>query len=187
MELIWERFKILKLFKGTFFGKKIAFWIEKGNDEVRYLENRLGIDNELHFEFNEKKQFNCLSKPVPYCLSDAKGRPSTINKMEALKNEVSILHRYYEPEMAKILQFLYPGLAVESFCQIDGRFHWLKYYLCDEQRWFFISSIENSATENSVSTRWCILLCQTRIKTVLFRTDLYLKISGWNNDLKINI
>ena len=141
----------------------------------------------MHFEFNEKKQFNCLSKPVPYCLSDAKGRPSTINKMEALKKEVSILHRYYEPEMAKILQFLYPGLAVESFCQIDGRFHWLKYYLCDEQRWLLISSIKTSATENIVSTRWCILLCQTRIKTVLFRTDLYLKLWFKNQYLTLVI
>ena len=101
---------------------------------MQYLENRLGIDNELHFEFNQKKQFNCLSKPVPYCLSDAKGRPSTINKMEALKEEVSILHRYYQPEMENVYRLLFPDLPVKDFCNKDGRFHWLKYYLCNEKR-----------------------------------------------------
>ena len=98
------------------------------------MEDRLGIDHELHFEYNEKKKFNCLSKPVPYCLSDAKGRPSTINKMEALKNEVSILHRYYQPEMEKIYELIFPDQPVNEFCKKDGRFHWLKYYLCHEQR-----------------------------------------------------
>ena len=29
--------------------------------------------NELEFKFNEAKGFPCLDKPVPYCLSDAKG------------------------------------------------------------------------------------------------------------------
>ena len=111
------------------------FWIKKGDEEVYYLEDRLGIDHELHFEYNKKKQFNCLSQPVPYCLSDAKGRPSTINKMEALKNEVSILHRYYQPEMEKTFELLFPGTSVKDFCNTDGRFHWLKYYLCNEQRW----------------------------------------------------
>ena len=101
---------------------------------MQYLENRLGIDNELHFEFNQKKQFNCLSKPVPYCLSDAKGRPSTINKMEALKEEVSILHRYYQPEMENVYRLLFPDLPVKDFCNKDERFHWLKYYLCNEKR-----------------------------------------------------
>ena len=99
-----------------------------------YLEDKLGIDHELHFEYNKKKQFNCLSQPVPYCLSDAKGRPSTINKMEALKNEVSILHRYYQPEMEKIFKLLFPDTRIEDFCYTDGRFHWLKYYLCNEKR-----------------------------------------------------
>ena len=56
----------------------------KGNNEVEYLESRLGIEKELEFEFNENKKFNCLSKPVPYCLSDAKGRKSSINKIKAM-------------------------------------------------------------------------------------------------------
>ena len=70
----------------------------KGNNEVEYLEGRLGIEQELQFEFNEKKKFNCLTKPVPYCLSDAKGRKSSINKMEAMDlqttNSLKMTHSY---------------------------------------------------------------------------------------------
>ena len=60
----------------------VGYEIWKGNEETAYLEEQLGIEQELKFEFNEEKKFNCLTEPVPYCLSDAKGRPSTINKME---------------------------------------------------------------------------------------------------------
>ena len=105
-----------------------------GNEEVRYLEDRLGIDNELHFEFNKKKQFNCLSAPVPYCLSDAKGRPSTINKMEILTKEVEILHNYYKNEMERTYKLLFPKMDILDFCQNENRFKWLRYYLCNEKR-----------------------------------------------------
>ena len=66
-----------------------SFQSVKGNEEVEYLEDRLGIEKELQFEFNKKKKFNCLTKPVPYCLSDAKGRKSSINKMEARDSQTS--------------------------------------------------------------------------------------------------
>ena len=34
-----------------------------GNDEVRLIEERFGIDRELQFEFNQEKKFNCLVTP----------------------------------------------------------------------------------------------------------------------------
>lgn len=99
-----------------------------------------------------------MTQPVPYCLSDAKGRPSTINKMEgrdsrtnlqikkefhtypsqvnpskALKEEASILHNYYKPEMQKIYKLIYPELPVTEFCQNETRYKWLKNYLCETQ------------------------------------------------------
>ena len=64
-----------------------------GNTEAKYFERRLGLNNELHFEFNEKKKFNCLSRPIEYCLSDAKGRKSAVDKKSALKEESKILRR----------------------------------------------------------------------------------------------
>ena len=63
----------------------------KGNQETKYLEEELELKHELEFEFNSNKGFNCLVEPTDYCLSDAKGRPSTVNKMAALAKEVSIL------------------------------------------------------------------------------------------------
>lgn len=98
MEQIWERLEMKTGFRyqeshettddGQRHPKTIfdpdSFRSIKGNNEVEYLESRLGIEKELEFEFNEKKKFNCLSKPVPYCLSDAKGRKSSINKIEAM-------------------------------------------------------------------------------------------------------
>ena len=62
-----------------------------GNKEAQYFERRLGLNNELHFKFNEKKKFNCLNRPIEYCLSDAKGRKSTVDKKSALKAESTIL------------------------------------------------------------------------------------------------
>ena len=47
--------------------------------EARYFESFLKVPNELKFEMNEKKGFMCLKKPFEFCLSDAKGRKSTIN------------------------------------------------------------------------------------------------------------
>ena len=75
--------------------KIVGFEILKGNEETAYLEEQLGIEKELKFEFNEEKKFNCLTEPVPYCLSDAKGRPSTINKMEGRDSRTDELMNLY--------------------------------------------------------------------------------------------
>ena len=34
-----------------------------GNDEAKYIESRFGLEQELQFEFNEEKKFNCLTQP----------------------------------------------------------------------------------------------------------------------------
>ena len=34
-----------------------------GNDEAGYIEKRLGLEQELHFEFDKQKKFNCLKQP----------------------------------------------------------------------------------------------------------------------------
>ena len=51
----------------------------EAEQEAKYFESFLKVSNELIFEMNEKKGFMCLKKPFEFCLSDAKGRKSTIN------------------------------------------------------------------------------------------------------------
>ena len=48
-------------------------------DEAQEFEQFLGLENDLEFGRNEEKGFMCLSKPVEFCLSDAKGRKSTLD------------------------------------------------------------------------------------------------------------
>ena len=62
-----------------------------GNSEAVYLETQLGLKHQLHFEINAKKHFNCLTKPNAFCLSDAKGRPSSIDKRAKLSHEIKVL------------------------------------------------------------------------------------------------
>ena len=97
------------------------------------MEGELELEHELQFEFNRAKGFNCLVEPTDYCLSDAKGRPSTVNKMAALSHEVAILRQYYQPEMEKVFDLLYPQYNgnYTTFCSIKKpRFEWLKTYVC---------------------------------------------------------
>ena len=48
-------------------------------DEARKFEEFLGVESDLDFERNAEKGFMCLSKPVEFCLSGAKGRKSTLD------------------------------------------------------------------------------------------------------------
>ena len=41
--------------------------------EFAEIENFFGLESELEFRFNRTKGFPCLRRPVPYCLSAAKG------------------------------------------------------------------------------------------------------------------
>ena len=41
--------------------------------EFEKIENFFGFENELEFRFNRTKGFPCLHRPVPMCLSAAKG------------------------------------------------------------------------------------------------------------------
>ena len=41
--------------------------------EFANIEKFFGLESELEFRFNRTKGFPCLHRPVPYCLSDAKG------------------------------------------------------------------------------------------------------------------
>ena len=41
--------------------------------EFSKIEEFFGLENELEFRFNRTKGFPCLHRPVPYCLSAAKG------------------------------------------------------------------------------------------------------------------
>ena len=41
--------------------------------EFAKIERFFGLDSELEFRFDRTKGFPCLQRPVPYCLSDAKG------------------------------------------------------------------------------------------------------------------
>ena len=66
-----------------------------------------------------------------HCLSDAKGRPSTVNKMEALSKEVTILRQYYQAEMDAVYDIIYPKYKRSEFCSVQKpRFEWLKTYVC---------------------------------------------------------
>ena len=99
-----------------------------GNVETTHLEEQLGLKYELKFEFNNQKGYNCLVQPHQYCLSDAKGRPSTIDKRAKLKKEISILEDYYKPQMQMIFELLFPNLSREEFCENleVQRFKWLR-------------------------------------------------------------
>jgi len=102
-----------------------------GNVEVAYLEQRLSLAHQLEFEFNAKKKFNCLASPLEYCLSDAKGRPSTIDKRAKLKLEIEILQEYFKPQMVALFKLLYPQLSPSEFCEGQNqRFQWLSPYIC---------------------------------------------------------
>ena len=46
--------------------------------EFEVIENFFGVDHELNFRFNVTKGVPCLHKPVPMCLSSAKGKYSTL-------------------------------------------------------------------------------------------------------------
>ena len=48
-------------------------------DEARKFEEFLGVESDLDFEKNAEKGFMCLSKPVEFCLSGAKGRKSRLD------------------------------------------------------------------------------------------------------------
>ena len=41
--------------------------------EFAKIQAFFGLENELDFKFNRTKGFSCLHRPVPYCLSAAKG------------------------------------------------------------------------------------------------------------------
>ena len=104
---------------------------DMGNVEAAYLEQRLGLAHQLKFEFNDKKKFNCLASPLEYCLSDAKGRPSTIDKRAKLKHEIGILQGYFKPQMVALFDILYPQLSRHVFCERkDQRFQRLNPYIC---------------------------------------------------------
>ena len=103
-----------------------------GNSEAQYFESRLNLEHELQFEFNEQKHFNCLRQPVQYCLSDAKGRPSTTNKTAALEPESKILFKYFQPEMREFAKLLIENnqLAASICTDAATRFLWLVKYIC---------------------------------------------------------
>ena len=102
-----------------------------GNVEAAHLEEQLGLKHELKFEFNKQKGFNCLTQPQKYCLSDAKGRPSTIDKRAKLKKEISVLEEYFKPQMKLLFNLIFPNLSPDEFCaNLDSqRFQWLRYGL----------------------------------------------------------
>ena len=41
--------------------------------EAENIENALEIEHEMEFDFDKAKGFPCLTKPVQFCLSAAKG------------------------------------------------------------------------------------------------------------------
>ena len=100
-----------------------------GNVEASHLEEHLGLKHELKFEFNKQKGFNCLTKPQKYCLSDAKGRPSTIDKRAKLKKEIGILEEYFKPQMELLFKLIFPDLSADEFCanSESQRFQWLSH------------------------------------------------------------
>ena len=48
-------------------------------EEASHLERFLQVENELQFGINDEKGFTCLTEPVEFCLSGAKGRKSTVD------------------------------------------------------------------------------------------------------------
>ena len=79
------------LFFGQYFQQLVPFFQEFSNmdqfhfvdggslisdteNEFGLLQDFLGVEEELKFKFNPDKSFNCLQKPVPMCLSNAKGK-----------------------------------------------------------------------------------------------------------------
>ena len=118
------------------FGKDKVILVDgtnMGNAEAGHLEARLGLKHQLHFEFNSKKNFNCLTAPHAYCLSDAKGRPSTIDKRARLSHEVEVLIGYYKPQMTLLRKLIFPTMSTDKYCHDDDahqRFKWLKSYVC---------------------------------------------------------
>ena len=102
--------------------------------EAQYFESRLNLEHELKFAFNERKHFNCLSEPIEYCLSDAKGRRSspTMNKTAALESESKTLFKYFQPEMRDFAKLLIKNNQLSaSFCSdLATRFSWLVKYVC---------------------------------------------------------
>ena len=46
---------------------------QNATKEAKQLETFLNIEHEIEFKFNPRKGFECLEKPIQYCLSDAKG------------------------------------------------------------------------------------------------------------------
>ena len=102
-----------------------------GNSEAVYLETRLGLKHQLRFEFNAKKHFNCLTAPHAYCLSDAKGRPSTVDKRAKLSHEIEVLEGYFKPQMVLLMKLIFPSMTTDEFCHDEQqRFQWLKSYVC---------------------------------------------------------
>ena len=114
-------------------------------DEAQQFEKFLGLENDLDFERNEEKGFMCLSKPVEFCLSGAKGRKSTLDYkvdklfwsiglkilQKILEPEIKLLRDYFKPEMTKLFSLILPNETTNTFCSSpDNRFAWLKLYVC---------------------------------------------------------
>ena len=102
-----------------------------GNNEARHLEEQLNLEHELEFKFDHKKNFDCLWKPLKYCLSAAKGRRAGMNMTLLLADEIRRLTDYYRLEMELFYLILYPTRDKLTFCaDRSSRFAWLKKYIC---------------------------------------------------------
>ena len=101
------------------------------NNEARHLEEQLNVNHELEFKFDRKKNFDCLWKPLKYCLSAAKGRRTGLNLTMHLADEIVRLKKYYQLEMELFYLVLYPTKDKSTFCaDQNARFAWLKQYIC---------------------------------------------------------
>lgn len=104
--------------------------------EFQSIESFLGLRDELEFKFNEEKGFPCLHRPVPMCLSKAKGRTRGTNTKvkpeEVIPDKMAAIRQYYRTEMEQMFQIVHPEVTVEAFCEDPSiyRFDWLSKIIC---------------------------------------------------------
>jgi len=124
------------------FGRDSIHFVDGGRiisepaSEFAKIEQFFGVASELEFKFNGAKGFPCLEKPVPYCLSDAKGRTRSqsgkVKPTDKIPHKMRGIRKFYKDEMMNMFQYMFESTSVEEFCNDSAgfRFSWLEYFIC---------------------------------------------------------
>ena len=109
--------------------------VQNPGPEFTEIEHFFGFENELEFKFNRTKGFPCLSRPVPYCLSAAKGRTrgtGSTKPDDLVPDKMATIRKSYRREMENVFRLVHPDLQQKDFCHEPDlyRFAWLKKFLC---------------------------------------------------------